>query len=146
MTIILMLNFQNVVTVSWLCKQMPLLLGNMLPWHEQGDKRGRMSAYNSLKIQEKKWWGGRWGWDRDRVRETEGGGRGREIVTENGGINVKSSCSISILAVSPKLDINAKAKVKNKNKYNILKMSKDESVWNWASQIWMYISITQASW
>lgn len=131
-----MLNFQNVVTVLWLCKQIPLLLGNMLPWHEQRDKRGRMSAYNSLKIQEKKWGGGALGLrQRQSKREREGGGRGREIVTENAGIKVKSICSISILAVSPKLDINAKAKVKNKNKYNILKLSKDESVWNWASQI-----------
>ena len=58
MIIILMLNFQNVVTVLWLCKQLPLLLGNMPPRHEQRDKRGRMSAYNSLKIQEKKNGGG----------------------------------------------------------------------------------------
>ena len=54
-----MVNFQNVVTALWLCKKLPWLLGNMPPWHEQRDERGRMSAYNSLKILGKKMrWGG----------------------------------------------------------------------------------------
>ena len=69
-----MLNFQNVVPALWLCKELPWLLGNMPPWHEQRDKRSRISAYNSLKILGKKKWGR--GWVEVRQRQKDSGREG----------------------------------------------------------------------
>ena len=88
-----MLNFQNVVTALWLWKELPWLLGNMPPWHEQRDKRGRMSAYNSLKIlKKKKGGGGAGGRVEVRQRQKDSGREGgtSERKWEDGGIKAKT--------------------------------------------------------
>lgn len=97
------------ISILWLCKQLPLLLGNMPPWHEQRDKGAWISAYNSLKTQgKKKGRLGGWGWDRDKESE-----RKRQTVIENGGIKVKNVCKVLLVwQSSPKVLLIPKKKLK----------------------------------